>query len=154
MHDLLAPVAFLLGEWEGEGEGLWAGGFAFVDHVSFSTDDDGQRPLIEYRQQTYGPGGGRSHSESGYLSALGDGEYRLVVAEPSGITEALGGRLDPATDALLLLSTEIGHGPGARDVTAVARRLLLRDDTLVTEVDIAMSGEPLAGHTRSVLHRA
>jgi len=153
MHELVEPVSFLLGEWEGDGHGLWEGGFDYRDTVTYSTDSDGQRPVIEFRQQTYGPEGARSHGEVGYLVAAGGGEYHLTVAEPSGITEVLAGRIDDASGELRLFSVEIGHSPTTDRVTAVARRMRRRGDELVTEVDIAVDGEALAPHTRASLHR-
>jgi hypothetical protein len=153
MHDLLEPVAFLVGEWEGDGVGLWAGGFAYRDTLTFIADSDGQRPVIEFRQLTHGPGGARSHGECGYLIAVGDGEYHLTVAEPSGITEVLAGSLDEASGELRLVSVEIGHSPTTDNVTAVARRWRLQGDELVTEVDIALNGETIAAHTRATLRR-
>ncbi|MGO9196398.1 MAG: FABP family protein [Acidimicrobiales bacterium] len=148
-HPNLAPVAFLLGAWVGEGEGLWDGGLSFEDSLTFSSDG---RPLIEFRQTTRTPDGKPSHSECGYLLAKDAGVVHMTVAEPSGITETLSGLADE--NNVTLESVEIGHSPDTDDVTRTARRLYLDGDHLVLEVDIAVNGEPLAAHTRSVLRRA
>lgn len=75
----------------------------------------------------------------------------MTVSEPSGITETLAGSFEgPHAE---LLSVAIGRTPGARNVTATARRLSLEGDRLVLEVDVAMDGAELAPHTRSVLYR-
>ena len=78
----------------------------------------------------------------------------MTVAEPSGASEALTGRADGRT--VELRSVSIALVPGADDVTATARRFFLEDgthDRLVAEVDIAVNGEELQPHTRSVLRR-
>lgn len=151
MHDLLQPVAFLLGAWEGEGRGLWGGGFEYRDTWRFSTDVAGGRPLVEFRQQTFGPEGHPSHGECGYLVAQGDGRFHMSVAEPSGITEVLVGDVDARTGELRLTSHEIGHSPSTAAVTAVERRWWIEGEHLMAEVDMAVNGEPLAPHTHSEL---
>jgi hypothetical protein len=141
-------LAFLIGEWAGEGRGLWGDGFVFEDHVRFAHDG---RPVLLYQQQTAGPDGRPSHGECGYFVVQPDGEIHVTIAEPSGITEVLVGRVDG--EQLVLDSTEIGHTPTTDDVTAVRRHLSLVEGALVTEVAIAVSGQPLAAHTRSSLMR-
>ncbi|MGO9557768.1 MAG: FABP family protein [Acidimicrobiales bacterium] len=148
-HPNLVPLQFLLGTWVGEGEGLWAGGFSFEDSLTFTSDG---RPLVEFREVTKSSEGKPSHSECGYLLAKDAGVVHMTVAEPSGITETLSGLVD--TNNVTLESVEIGHSPGTDDVTRTARRLYLDGDQLVVEVDIAVNGEELEAHTRSVLHRA
>lgn len=140
------PLQFLLGEWSGEGKGLW-GDFSFEDSLSFVRRG---RPWLEFRQLTTA-GGETSHAECGFLMAEPGGRARMTVAEPSGITEALSGRVEG--NQVVLSSDAIGLASGAKNVTATARRLRLEDDHLVVEVDVAMNGESLAPHTRSVLRR-
>jgi len=148
IHDLLRPLAFLIGEWRGGGNGLWENGFAFEDHVRFAHDG---RPVLLYQQQTAGPDGRPSHGECGYFAVQPDGEIHVTLAEPSGITEVLVGTVEG--HELVLTTTEIGHTPTTDNVTAVRRRLRLAEGVLVTEVDIAVNGEPIAEHTRSSLQR-
>ncbi len=149
VHALVEPVTFLLGEWEGSGEGLWPGGFSFTDHLRFTTDG---RPLVEYRQTTATADGTPSHGEVGYLLLKPGGTVHMTVAQPSGITETLEGHVRGGV--LSLRSVEIGHTPGAKAVTASERRISLGDGVLVAELAIAMNGEPLAPHTRSQLRRS
>lgn len=144
----LDPLGFLLGEWSGEGTGLWGTDFAFTDRIRFSSFG---RPWIEYRQLTQSSDGPVSHGECGYLIPGDKGTITMTVAEPSGITEVLHGRLEGPE--LRLSSVAIGAGPRARPVTSTSRRILLEHDQLVVEVAVAMNGEPLSPHTRSVLRR-
>jgi hypothetical protein len=148
VHELLQPIAFLLGEWMGEGHGLWAGGFSFTDSMRFSHDG---RPVMLYEQQTVGPDGLASHGELGYFVAQDSGDIHVTLAEPSGITEVLVGK--PTEAGLVLESVEIGHTPTTDNVTACWRRLRLEGDALVAEIQMAVNDEPLAPHTRSVLQR-
>lgn len=148
VHELLQALGFLIGEWRGAGNGLWGNGFTFEDHVRFAHDG---RPVLLYQQQTRGPDGKPSHGECGYFVAQADGEIHVTIAEPSGITEVLVGRADG--DELVLTSTAIGHTPTTDNVTAVRRRLRFEEGTLVTEVAIAVNGEPIAEHARSSLTR-
>lgn len=148
VHELLRPLAFLIGEWRGEGRGLWGAGFTFEDHVRFAHDG---RPVLLYQQQTTSPDRRPSHGECGYFVVQADGEIHVTIAEPSGITEVLVGRV--AGDELVLTSTEIGHTPTTDNVTAVRRCLRFADDTLVSEVAIAVNQEPIAEHTSSSLRR-
>lgn len=141
-------MAFLIGEWRGEGKGLWGNGFTFHDHVRFAHDG---RPVLLYQQQTAAPDGRPSHGESGYFVVQPDGEIHVTLAEPSGITEVLVGRV--IGTELSLASTEIGHTPTTDNVTVVRRRLRLEEGTLVAEVDIAVNDEPIAEHTMSSLNR-
>ncbi|MHB8245894.1 MAG: nitrobindin family protein [Acidimicrobiales bacterium] len=149
-HPFLEPFSFLLGHWSGEGQGLWSDGLTFEDALTFTSDG---RPLIEFRQAARTLDDKPSHGELGYLLIREGGTLHMVVAEPSGITETLTGRAD-GPNRITLASVEIGHTPGTARVTSTARRLFLEGERLVVEVDIAVNGEALAPHTKSVLqHR-
>lgn len=147
-HRFLEPVTFLLGRWTGEGRGLWTDDFTFSDDLAFEHDG---RPVIWFHQRTVTPDGRPSHAECGYLRPRPGGFFDLMVAEPSGITEVLTGQVD--SGVLALESVAIGLAPSSDHVTRVARRLRRDGEELVVELDIAVNGEPLAPHTRSVLHR-
>ncbi len=146
MHELLGPLAFLIGSWQGQGEGMWPGGFAFSDSMVFAHDG---RPILRYEQLTRGPEGRPSHCECGYLVAQANGDVHVTVAEPSGITEVLVGR--PESDSIVLRSVAIGHSPTTENVTACRRTLRIEDGALVAELEISVNGEELAPHTVSVL---
>jgi hypothetical protein len=155
LHPDLSRLRDFLGAWDGEGEGLWEGGFRFSDSLLLSADPHG-RPFVLLHEQTFELGGRAIHAETGYLLARTGGELHMLVAEPSGIAEVLAGHVEGS--GIELTSVEIGHAPGAKNVTATARRVLLeRDesgDRLTLETDIAVGGEQLSPHTRSVLHRS
>ncbi len=148
LHDWLQPIAFLVGEWHGNGEGLWPGGFTFTDAMRFAHDG---RPLLRYDQVTAGPAGVPSHAECGFFTVQENGDVHVTLAEASGITEILVGR--PGSEGLDLDAVDIGRTPTTDNVTSCRRRLRLVDGALLAEIDMAVNGEALAPHTRSVLHR-
>jgi hypothetical protein len=148
LHPLLAPLAFLIGDWVGEGSGLFSDGFAFEDALTFEADE---RPVIGFQEWTRSFDGTPSHSECGYIIAKEDGVVHMTVAGPAGITETLTGHIENGRASLR--SVGVGHAPGSKNVTATARRLYSEGDDLVTEVYISLDDDPPSPHTRSVLHR-
>lgn len=148
VHPLVRPIAFLLGEWEGEGKGLWDDSFRFADRLAFSSDG---RPLVRFLEETIGPGAVPSHGESGYLLAKDNGVIHMTVAEPSGVTEALTGTA--SGERIELFSTAIALTPSTPQVSATSRRLYLDGGHLIVEIDIGLRGEAPRAHTRSVLQR-
>lgn len=153
VHPLLEPLSFLLGDWTGQGEGLFpppAGQehrYGFEDSLTYFSDG---RPVIEYHERTRSIGGVPSHLESGYLIAVEGGSLQMTVAEPSG-SEVLAGEVHDG--CLTLRSVAVARAPGTKNVTATARRLHLEHGHLVSEVDIALDGGQLEPHTRSILRR-
>jgi hypothetical protein len=152
MNEMLETLGFLVGDWDGQGHGLWSEAFVFSDRLSFLPDAGG-RPVMEVREMTIGPDGRSSHSEVGYLISREGGEIVLTIAEPSGITEVLSGGVT-SSGVLELESVEIGHAPGTDPVTRVRRRYALAGAELLAEVAIAVGSDELAPHTRSVLRRS
>lgn len=147
LHERLAPLAFLLGEWSGPGRGLWSGPgepFAFSDRLCFAHDG---RAILAYRQQTTGPGGEPSHGEAGYLTA----DLEWTIASPIGVSEVLVGHEIPG--GVEFTSVAIALAPSTDRVTSVRRRLRAVDGGLLVEVAIAVQGEPVAPHTESRLVR-
>jgi hypothetical protein len=59
----------------------------------------------------------------------------------------------PNGTSLVLSAVEIGHTPTTDNVTACGRHLRIEAEALVVEIQVAVDDEPLAPHTRSVLHR-
>jgi hypothetical protein len=148
LHPALEPLAFLVGHWSGASEGLWVPGepIVFRDEIEFGHVG---KPYLIYLQRTWLEDGTPSHGEAGYLSAAGDGELTLTVAEPSGIVEVHAGTVAGTTLELRLVA--LGRGPSAKPVTGVERRLSVDGDVLEYSVRIAMNGEEPADHIRGTL---
>jgi THAP domain-containing protein 4 len=147
----LARFGFLLGTWEGEGQGLWPADppFRYRERVVFEHPG---RPHLRYEQRTWAlSDGAPRHAEAGYLRP-GDGSaVEWVIVQPTGICEVQTGVLEDQT--LTLTATAIALAPTAKRVTGVTRRLWLQDGTLRYLVRIAMNGEPLADHLAATLGR-
>jgi THAP4-like, heme-binding beta-barrel domain len=146
----LAPLAWLVGAWRGEGRG----GYPTVDDFEYGEQTSftfAGKPFLAYAQRTWLlDGGSPSHSETGYLRARPEG-VEMVVAEPSGVVEVYAGELTEAR--LELRSTLVGRTPTAKQITAV-RRVLERDgDDLHVLLDMEAVGQPLTFHLEATLSR-
>lgn len=101
-HPLLAPVAFLLGVWEGEGHGLWPAEprFRYRERVEMTHQGN---PFMAYHQTTTTPDAARSlHTEAGYLRPGAAGTVEMVIAQPTGLVEVHAGSI---TDQSLRLES-------------------------------------------------
>jgi THAP domain-containing protein 4 len=72
VHPDLAPIAFLLGSWRGEGEGEYPGiePFRFREELAFDHVGD---PFLLVTESSWSPDGAPLHFERGALRPLGDG---------------------------------------------------------------------------------
>jgi hypothetical protein len=148
--DQLHPLAFLLGTWRGEGQGLWdrENPFRYTEEITFSFVPS--KPFLIYSQRTRAADDGRPmHMETGYLRPGGGNRVELALAQPTGITETHAGTVDDQT--LDLTAGHIGLTATALNVTAVQRRVWREGDTLQYLVRIAMNDEPLADHLSASL---
>jgi hypothetical protein len=152
--DQLEPLAWLLGEWRGEGRGSYPtiADFTYREEISF-TRVRPDKPFILYTQRTrLLPDEAPSHSETGYVRPTAAGGVELVIAQPSGIVEVqegafVGGRLELDNVAIARTST-------AKEVTEVRRVFERRGDDLWYQVDMAAVGQRLGFHLEATLQRA
>lgn len=154
LHPDAAPLAGLLGTWEGQGHGDYPtiDPFDYVETVTFGHVG---KPFLAYSQRTRrltaeGPAE-PLHAETGYLRPVGDGHVELAIAHPTGIVEVhagtfAGGVLDLASDAVATTRT-------AKDVRSVRRRVEVDGDVLRYDVWMAAVGHPETHHLRAELRR-
>ncbi len=155
LHPALAPVSALVGTWRGSGHGEYPtiDPFDYGEEVTFSHVG---KPFLSYAQRTWDPQDGTPmHSELGYLRAVGDDRFELVLAQPSGVTESLVGH---ARDGELRLVTQaVITTPTAKRVDAVERDLTVSEDadgaTLRYALRMAAVGEPMTHHLAAELRR-
>jgi hypothetical protein len=149
--DPLAPLEWLIGDWQGEGRGAYPTikDFTYREELSF-TRLRPDKPFLAYAQRTRLTDGAPSHAEVGYLRATPMG-VELVIALPSGVVEVHTGPL--AEGRLELENTAIARTPTAKEVTEVRRVLERRGDDLWYQTDMAAVGQPLAFHVEATLHR-
>lgn len=147
----LEPIAFLLGEWVGEGEGEYPTIESFGYHEEIRFWHVG-KPFLAYTQRTRHAEDGRPlHAEMGYLRPVGVDGVELALAHPTGITEistgtVIGTRIDLAT-------TTVGMTPTAKEVTAVERTIEVDGDRLTYNLRMAAVGQPLQHHLSASLRR-
>ncbi|WP_265443506.1 FABP family protein [Flexivirga meconopsidis] len=156
MHPDLAPLAWLLGQWEGTG----VAGYPDQDEVQFvqqvSCTHDG-RPFLRWEARSWvraedGSRGEPFESEVGYWRPLPDADVELLLAHPTGVVELYYGKTEPAkaelrTDGVL-------RSPSAREYTAGHRLYGYVQGGLMWATDIAAMGHPLQSYASAQLQRA
>lgn len=150
-HPQIAPLAFLLGTWRGEGQGVYPTiePFAYGEEIVFAHVG---KPFLAYRQRTWALDDQRPlHAEAGYLRRTADGALEWVLAHPTGIAEVAGGELDGL--ALTLRTTHVTATPTAKPVEAVERAVRVDGEELTYEVRMAAVGQPLQLHLSALLRR-
>lgn len=151
MHPDIAPLAFLLGVWEGDGEGSYptSSSFTYHERLTFEHVDDA---FVLYTQESWTPEGEPLHFERGVLRPGGPGRVELTLAHPNGLTEVSEGTMEGRS--LELASTSIGRSETGSAVSELARRYRVEDDVLSYELDMATEDVPLTFHVRASLKKA
>jgi hypothetical protein len=152
---VLAPIAWLIGTWEGDGVGVYPTIDDFAYHEVITFDDVG-KPFLVYDQKAKLADGTPSHRETGYWRMTPSG-LEVVIAQPTGIVEIHAGTVGEAR--IGLVSTDVRRTPTAKEVTVREWDLeLVPDpdggpDTLRYELRMAAVGQPTQVHLRAALHR-
>jgi hypothetical protein len=151
MHPDLAPIAFLLGTWRGEGEGEYPGvePFRYTEELSFEHVGD---PFLLVTESSWALDGGPLHFERGTIRSLGAGLVDLTLAHPIGVAEVAEGRVDGTN--MTLRSTAVVRTAAGSPVTEIERRYRREGDGLAYELDMAMEGVARTFHVRATLGRA
>lgn len=151
LHPDVEVLAFLLGEWRGEGRGAYPTieEFGYRDEVTFGHLG---KPFVSYTQRTWTlPDGLPSHTEVGYLRPQPGGRVELVVAQPGGRVEVDAGVV---SGRHVELTSTLVHGtPSAKEVTEVRRVVDVDGDVMRYEVEMAAVGQPRQFHLEAELHR-
>jgi hypothetical protein len=155
IHPDLAPMAFLLGRWEGAGIGGYPTieSFQFGQEIEFSHNG---KPFLSYVSRTWrldeeGRIGLPLGTESGYWRPRPDNQVEVMLAHPTGIVEIYlgeitGTRIEMATDVVARTAT-------AKEVTAGHRLYGLAGGDLAYAYDLAAVGQPLQPHLSAQLKR-
>lgn len=149
VHPDLAELAFLLGTWRGDGEGIWPPGETFRYGEEMSFEDVGLDAIVYTQRSWELPDGDAIHLERGFVRAGGPGRVEFTLAHPLGIAEVsegtvVGSTIEVASSSVALTST-------GSAVTELRRRLEVRDGALTCELHMAMHGTELTWHVRSRL---
>ena len=144
----LEPLAFLLGTWRGDGEGVYPGidPFRFTEEISFEHVGD---PFLLVTESSWTPDGAPLHFERGTVRPVGDHGVDLTLAHPIGVAEVAEGTVDGMT--VTTTSTAIVRTATGSPVTEIARRYRRERDLLSYELDMAMEGVARTFHVRAML---
>ncbi len=151
LHPALAPLAFLLGTWRGDGSGHYPTiePFAYVEEISFVHVG---KPWLLYTQRTRHATEDRPlHAETGYWRPVGEGTVEVVMAYPTGHVEIAEGTVR-GTSVEVVTST-LAAAPTAKRVDRVERRITVEGDELQYVLAMAAVGEPLTDHLEATLRR-
>jgi THAP4-like, heme-binding beta-barrel domain len=150
LHPDVEVLAFLLGQWRGEGRGAYPTieDFRYRDEVVF---DHIGKPFVSYTQRTWLADGAPSHTEVGYFRPQPDSRLELVVAQPGGRVEVDEGALRGTH--FELLSAVMAHTRSAKEVAEVRRVVDVDGDVLRYEVEMAAVGQPRQFHLEAELRR-
>jgi hypothetical protein len=151
LHPVCAPLAFLLGTWQGAGTGVYPTieGFSYAEEVSFT---HAGKPFVAYMQKTKDAVTGLPlHAEAGFLRPRDDGRIEFILAQPSGIAELLEGTVEDR-DVRLASTAVLGTG-SAKPVTATERRFWMEGGVLHSSVAMAAMGMELQRHVASEMYQ-
>jgi THAP4-like, heme-binding beta-barrel domain len=156
LHPDLMPVAFLLGQWHGNGHGDYPtmDAFEFGQELGFTHDG---RPFLHYFSRTWlvGPDGadGRPLAlETGFLRPQPGNEVELLLTHQSGVAEIYYGTVDGPR---LTLSTDaVVRTASAKEYVAGQRLYGLVEGDLLWTFDMAAVGQSLQPHIWARLQRS
>ncbi len=151
----LAPLAWLIGRWEGAG----VVGYPTIESAHFGQEievtHDG-RPFLEWHSRTWlldalGQKVRPLAKEVGFWRPLPDNEVELLLAHPTGIVELYHGTTSPAK--IELRTDAVVRSPHAKEYAAGSRLYGYVNSNLLWAMDMAAMGEPLQSHVSAELKR-
>lgn len=154
-HAAIAPLAFLLGRWEGAG----VVGYPTIDSAQFGQEivfSHNGKPFLSYVSRSWlldedGKPVRPLATETGYWRPQPDGQVEVLLAHPTGITEIY---LGEVTGTKIELRTDVvARTSSAKEVTAGRRLYGLVGDDLAWAYDMAAVGQPLQPHLSAQLKR-
>lgn len=158
MSPRLAPLAWMLGRWEG------AGVVGYPDRESgqfgqeLIASHDGQ-DYITWTSRTWmlddeGRPGDSLAVESGFWRPEGEeGEFALLLAHPTGYVEQYFGARHPDRPSIELATDGILRTADAEEYAAAKRLYGLVNGDLMWVMDMAYKGHPMTSHMSAQLKR-
>lgn len=152
LHPNLGPVEHLIGVWAGDGRGYYPTieDFSFAESITFTAIPG--KPFLRYEQKTKGKNG-PMHTELGFLRPVGGDDVEFVLAQPTGHTELLTGKI--TADGIEFDGSEVVTSPTAKPVEHTKRTYTLIEDgtALRCEFFMAAVNQPMQQHLESTLRR-
>lgn len=153
----IAPLAFLLGRWQGSGRGDYPTieSFGYLEEVRF---DHVGKPFLTYWQRTRDADDPSvlRHSETGFWRMAAADRVELVLAHPTGVVEAEEGELtigNTGRHVIDLASTHVVGTSTAKEVLTLSRHIEIEGDMLQYQLSMGAVGQPHQHHLEATLHR-
>jgi hypothetical protein len=151
LHPDVRELAFLLGRWEGGGEGVWPPGGAFRYGEEMAFDHVGDA-FLAYAQRSWSADDGVPlHLERGFFRPGGRGRVEVTLAHPLGIVEVAEGTVDG--EIVDVASTGLALTATGSPVTELRRRIEVADGVLRYELWMGMRADPPTRHLVGELKR-
>lgn len=150
-----APVAWLIGRWEGTG----VGGYPTIEDFTFAqeiTFEQNGKPFLSYRSRSWllDAEGERVRplaTETGFWRPQEGGDLELLLTHPTGFVEIWEGSVEgPRVE---LRTDLVARTPMAKEYTAGHRMYGLVESDLLWAFDMAAVGQPLQPHLSARLVR-
>lgn len=151
----LAPLAWLIGRWEGAG----VLGYPTIESANFGQEiecfHDG-RPFLEWHSRTWllddaGEKVRPLATELGFWRPLPDGEVEFLLAHPMGIVELYFGTAEPAR--ISLRTDGVLRSPQAKEYSAATRMYGYANSNLFWVMEMAAMGQGMNSHVSAELKR-
>lgn len=153
LHPELAPLAFLLGTWRGEGAGEYPTlqPFDYVEELRFEHAGD---PFLLYAQRSFARGDGAPlHFERGFVRPAGPKAVEVTMASPLGLTEITHGRVDRSTLELATTPGDVVRTHTGSAVTGITRQYRVDGDVMRYTLEMSMDATPMTLHLTGELRR-
>lgn len=157
LHPSLAPLAWLVGRWEGAG--VW--GYPTTESGHFGQEiivtHDG-RPFLEMHSHSWlldksGAVTRPSAAELGFWRVQGDGTVELLLTHMTGILELFVGTVPQGRASVELRTDAVLRSAAAKEYNAASRMYGLVDSELMWVMDMAAMGEEMTSHLSARLKR-
>jgi hypothetical protein len=154
----IVRISWLLGHWEGVGQGQYpnSSNFSFIQQLEFNNDG---RPFIDYESKSWelnadGSAGKPLHSEKGFWKPGEGTGVEVSISHVTGISEIWTGlnevlTIEEAkiTSARARIATQwVGRVPSAKPVDAGDRLYGLMNGELMWTYDMAAVGQEMQNH--------
>lgn len=157
LQPVLAPLAWLLGRWEGAG----VVGYPSMTSMNFGQEiicTHDERAFLRWESRTWllddaGQRVRAASTELGFWRVLSNGEVELLLTHPTGILEMYVGERDAARPVVQLRTDGVMRSPEAKEYNAATRMYGFVEGQLMWAMDMAATGHPLQSHASARLTR-
>jgi hypothetical protein len=148
LHPDCAPIAWLLGTWQGNGHGDYptTSAFQFGQEAIFTHDG---RPFFHYMSRAWivdaeGKKVRDAAIETGFFRPKADGSLEVVLTHNTGFIEIWYGQVEGAK--VEITTDAVGRTETAKEVTGGHRLYGLVEGDLLWAYDMAAAGQQLQPH--------